>query len=223
MLQLLKKTKDPGSALTHLIGVMLSIIASILLITRSYKYHSLTHTVSITIFSLSLILLYTASTLYHTFNLTDKINSNLRKFDHMMIYCLISGTYTPVCLTILKGPVGYIMLAVIWSMAIIGMFITIFIKNPRKWISAIIYIVMGWTCIFALNPLYEQLSFDGFLWLLLGGIFYTIGGIIYALKLPIFNNHHHNFGNHEIFHVFVLIGSFCHVIFIFNSIIPIPV
>ncbi len=223
MQKLFKKIKDPGSALTHFIGIILSVIAFIPLLYRSYKYYNLTHIVGITIFSLSLILLYTASTLYHTFNLTDKVNTNLRKFDHMMIYCLIAGTYTPVCLITLKGPVGYIMLSIIWAMAIIGMFITLFVSNPRKWISAIIYIVMGWTCIFAFKPLYEQLSMEGFLWLLVGGILYTIGGVIYALKLPIFHKLHPNFGNHEIFHVFVLLGSGAHVVFIFISVIPIPV
>lgn len=223
MLKIIKKVKDPGSALTHFIGVILSIIASIFLLSRAYWYYNASHIISMTIFSLSLILLYSASTLYHTFSLTDKVNRNLRKFDHMMIYCLIAGTYTPVCLITLKGPVGYIMLSIIWTMALIGMLITLFVSNPRKWISAIIYIIMGWTCLFAFKPLYEQLSLDGFLWLLIGGILYTIGGVIYALKLPLFNNLHPNFGNHEIFHIFVLLGSSCHVIFMFVSVIPFPV
>jgi len=223
LLKLFKKVKDPGSALTHFIGVVLSIIASVILIPRAYRYYSLTHVVAITIFALSLILLYTASTLYHTFNLTDKVNRNLRKFDHMMIYCLIAGTYTPVCLILLEGLIGYIMLAVIWTMAIIGMFIALFIANPHKGISAIVYIIMGWTCIFALKPLYEGISLSNFLWLLVGGLLYTIGGVIYALKLPIFNRLHPNFGNHEIFHVFVLLASTCHVIFVLEAIIPIPV
>lgn len=178
--------------------------------------------IPIIIFSLSLVLLYTASTLYHTFDLTHKKNRYLRKFDHMMIYCLIAGTYTPICLITLKGPVGYAMLAIIWTMAIIGIFITLFISNPKKWVSAIIYIIMGWTCVFAIKPLLEAITTESMLWLLAGGIFYTLGGIIYALKLPIFNNLHPDFGNHEIFHVFVLLGSGCHVIFMFVSVIPIP-
>ena len=123
MLNKIKKVKDPGSALTHFIGVIFSVIASILLISRAYKYYDFIHVFSITVFSLSLVLLYTASTLYHTFDLSDKANSNLQKFDHMMIYCLIAGTYTPICLTILKGPVGYAMLFAIWFTAIIGIFI----------------------------------------------------------------------------------------------------
>lgn len=217
-----KKVKDPGSALTHFIGVIFSVISAIILISRAYKYYDLTHVISITIFSVSLILLYTASTLYHTFDLSDKINRNLQKFDHMMIYCLIAGTYTPICATVLKGPVGTVMLIVIWAMAIIGMLITLFVKNPKKWVSAVIYIVMGWTCIFAMKPLYEKLSRESFLWLLAGGILYTVGGIIYALKLPIFNKLHPNFGNHEIFHVFVLLGSACHVKVMAISVVPIP-
>ncbi len=216
------KLKDPGSAITHFIGIIMSLISAIFLISRAYKYYDLVHIISLAIFSLSLLLLYTASTLYHTFDLSDKININLRKFDHMMIYCLIAGTYTPICVTILKGPVGYSMLAIIWIMAIIGMSISFFVSNPKKWVSAIIYIVMGWTCIIAIKPIYQVLSTQGFIWLLLGGVFYTVGGIIYALKLPIFNKLHPNFGNHEIFHIFVLIGSACHIIFMEVSIVPIP-
>lgn len=223
MQKAINKLKDPGSALTHFIGVILSVISAILLITRAYKHYDLTHIVSISIFSLTLILLYTASTLYHSLDLSDNSNKNLRKFDHMMIYCLIAGTYTPICVTLLKGPVGYTMLFIVWTMAFIGMFITFFISKPKKWVSAIIYIVMGWTCIFAFKPLLDVLSKEGFLWLLVGGIFYTVGGVIYALKLPAFNKLHPNFGNHEIFHVFVLLGSACHVKFMFVSVLPIPV
>lgn len=220
MVKLTKSIKDPGSALTHFIGVVMSILASIFLIYRAYVYYGPKHIVSMIIFSLSLILLYTASTLYHTLDLTDKININLRKFDHMMIYLLIAGTYTPICLIVLKGVVGYVMLIIIWSMALIGIFIQFFVSNPHKWASAIIYIVMGWTCIFAFKPLFEKLSKEGFLWLLSGGLFYTIGGIIYALKLSIFEKMHPHFGNHEIFHVFVLAGSACHIALMFVSVIP---
>lgn len=123
--KLISRVKDPGSALTHFIGAILSIFASVFLMWRSIKYYSYTHIVSVAIFSLSLISLYTASTLYHTLDLTDKINKKLRKFDHIMIYCLIAGTYTPICLIILKGPVGYAMLIIIWLMAIAGLFVTL--------------------------------------------------------------------------------------------------
>lgn len=220
--KLISRVKDPGSALTHFIGAILSIFASVFLMWRSIKYYSYTHIVSVAIFSISLISLYTASTLYHTLDLTDKINKKLRKFDHIMIYCLIAGTYTPICLIILKGPVGYAMLIIIWLMAIAGLFVTLFMSNPRKWMSSTIYIIMGWTCIFAFKPLFDTLSLASFLWLLAGGILYTVGGVIYALKLPLFDKIHPNFGAHEIFHLFVMAGSTCHVIFMLVATLPIP-
>ncbi len=222
MTKLISRVKDPGSALTHFIGAILSVFTSVFLMWRTIKHYSYTHIFSIAIFSLSLVSLYTASTLYHTLDLTDKTNKKLRKFDHIMIYCLIAGTYTPICLTILKGPVGYAMLTIIWLMAIAGLFVTLFMSNPRKWMSSTIYIIMGWTCIFAFKPLFETLSPKGFLWLLAGGILYTVGGVIYALKLPLFDKIHPNFGAHEIFHLFVMAGSACHVIFMLVAILPIP-
>lgn len=222
MTKLISKAKDPGSALTHFIGAILSVFASVFLIWRAIKHYSYTHIISVAVFSFSLVSLYTASTLYHTLDLTDKINIKLQKFDHIMIYCLIAGTYTPICLTVLKGSVGYAMLVIIWLMAIAGLFVTLFISNPRKWISSTIYIIMGWTCLLAFKPLFDTLSLGGFLWLLAGGILYTVGGVIYALKLPLFDKIHPDFGAHEIFHLFVMAGSACHVIFMFVAVIPVP-
>ena len=224
MVLLLKENfivKDPGSAFTHFIGMILSLFVSIFLLLKTVKQNNLISLISIIVFSLSLILLYTASTVYHTFDLTDKINKRLQKFDHMMIYLLIAGTYTPLCLIALKGTVGYIMLAIIWTMAFIGIAKTAFVTNFPKWVSALIYIIMGWTCIFAFRPLSAILPLGGILWLLIGGIIYTIGGIIYALHLPIFNTKHPNFGSHEIFHLFCLAGSACHVIVIYQYVLNI--
>ena len=199
--KLISKAKDPGSALTHFIGAILSVFASVFLIWRAIKHYSYTHIISVAVFSFSLVSLYT---------------------DHIMIYCLIAGTYTPICLTVLKGSVGYAMLVIIWLMAIAGLFVTLFISNPRKWISSTIYIIMGWTCLLAFKPLFDTLSLGGFLWLLAGGILYTVGGVIYALKLPLFDKIHPDFGAHEIFHLFVMAGSACHVIFMFVAVIPVP-
>lgn len=222
MAKIIHKIKDPGSSITHFIGAVLSFIASIFLIARACTYYGIVHIVSISVFCLSLVLLYTASTLYHTLDFSDKTNKRLRKFDHTMIYILIAGTYTPICVTTLKGPVGYAMLIIIWIMALAGCFITLFVKNPIKWISSLVYIAMGWTCILAFKFLLESLSLIGFLFLLIGGILYTIGGVIYALKLPLFDSIHPHFGAHEIFHLFVMAGSAFHVAFMFVSIVAIP-
>lgn len=222
MVQKVMKAKDPGSALTHFIGLLMSLFAALPLLIKAAKAPSPIHFISLAIFALSMILLYTASTVYHTFNLSDKINRRLKKFDHMMIFILIAGTYTPVCLVVLKGKVGYILLAIIWSMALLGIILKAFFVYVPKWVSSVIYIAMGWTCVLAFTPLLKALPKDAFYWLLAGGIIYTIGGVIYALKLPIFNSRHKYFGSHEIFHLFCMGGSACHFILMYVFVVRMP-
>jgi hemolysin III len=188
----------------------MAVFAATPLLIKAARQPSKIHIISLTIFVLSMVLLYLASTIYHTFGKTEKIHRRLRKFDHMMIYVLIAGTYTPICLIALGGKSGLLMLILIWSLAIIGNLITAFYINCPKWLSSVIYIAMGWTCVIAFTQLINALPTAAFIWLLAGGLIYTIGGIIYALKLPIFNSRHKNFGSHEIFHLFVMGGSFCH-------------
>jgi hemolysin III len=159
-----------------------------------------------------MILLYLASTLYHSVNSTVKVNRRLKKMDHMMIFVMIAGSYTPVCLIVLHGRTGYILCALVWTVAIIGMILKGCWINCPKWLSSVIYIGMGWLCVLAFVPIFHNLPRAGFGWLLAGGIIYTIGGVIYALKLPIFNAKHKNFGSHEVFHVFVMLGSVCHFV-----------
>lgn len=204
------KVKDPGSAITHFIGTLMAVFAATPLLIKAARQPSKIHIISLTIFVLSMVLLYLASTIYHTFGKTEKIHRRLRKFDHMMIYVLIAGTYTPICLIALGGRSGILMLILIWSLAVMGNLITAFYINCPKWLSSVIYIAMGWTCVLAFTQIINALPTAAFVWLLAGGLIYTAGGIIYALKLPIFNNRHKNFGSHEIFHLFVMGGSFCH-------------
>ncbi len=210
------KLREPGSAITHFIGALFSAIASIPLIIRATKTSSLINVLAMIIFIVSMILLYTASTTYHSINLSAKVVKVFRKVDHMMIFVLIAGSYTPICLLVLKGNAGIAMLITIWGLAIIGILIKAFWITCPKWFSSVIYIGMGWTCIFTLSPLMEALSNSALLWLLAGGILYTVGGIIYALKLPIFNSIHPAFGSHEIFHLFILAGSTCHFVFMYG-------
>ena len=211
-----KKVKDPGSAITHFIGMMMAIFAGIPLIIKAANEPTIIYLISAIIYLASMLLLYAASTMYHTFDISDRINKCLKKFDHMMISVLIAGTYTPICLLVLDKPLGYFLLILIWSFAIIGILIKAFWVFCPKWFSSVLYIVMGWTCVLAFSQLLEVLSSEAFGWLLTGGITYTIGGIIYALKFPIFNSKHKNFGSHEIFHLFVMGGSACHFIFIYG-------
>lgn len=207
-----KHLKDPWSAITHFIGMLMAIFAGIPLLIKAAQEPGKIYLVSLSIYLISMILLYAASTTYHSLDISEKVNQWLKKFDHMMISVLIAGTYTPVCLLVLKGTLGIVLLSLVWSFAIIGIIIKAFWVNCPKWFSSVLYIGMGWTCVIAFTRLLDALSPGAFGWLLAGGIIYTIGGIIYALKLPIFNNKHKNFGSHEIFHLFVMGGSVCHFI-----------
>lgn len=207
--------REPGSAFTHLIGMVLAIIASTPLLIKAIVSSGEKTFLAMCVFILSMILLYGASTMYHSVNLSGRSLKIFRKIDHMMIFVLIAGSYTPVCLIVLGGKLGYTLLAVVWGIAIAGMLIKAFWITCPKWFSSMIYIAMGWVCVFVFGQLWNTLPKAAFLWLLAGGIIYTIGGVIYALKLPIFNSKHANFGSHEIFHLFVMGGSICHFIFMY--------
>ena len=215
------KIKDPGSAITHFIGCVMAVFAAAPLLIKAAREPGSIYVAAMGIFILSMILLYAASTIYHTVDSTEKVNRRLRKMDHMMIFILIAGSYTPVCLITLKGKTGDMLCAAVWSVALIAIIVKACWITCPKWFSSIIYIGMGWLCVFAFVPIVNALSPAGFGWLLAGGIIYTVGGIIYALKLPIFNSRHKNFGSHEIFHLFVMGGSVCHFIVMYFFIMPI--
>ena len=210
--QLTEHIKDPGSAITHFIGMLMAIFAAIPLLIKAAREPSRIYIIAITIYAASLILLYAASTTYHTFNKSRKVNTILKKIDHMMISVLIAGSYTPICLLVLGGKTGLILLTIVWAFAIAGILIKAFWVFCPKWVSSVLYIGMGWTCVLAFTQLLNSLSPAAFGWLLAGGIIYTVGGVIYALKLPIFNSKHKYFGSHEIFHLFVMAGSACHFV-----------
>ena len=207
------KLKDPWSAITHGVAGLLAIAgAAPLLLKAASGEEAPLHIAALAVFILTMILLYTASTVYHSVDSTEKVNRRLRKMDHMMIFVMIAGSYTPVCLIVLHGRTGYILCALVWTVAIIGMILKGCWINCPKWLSSVIYIGMGWLCVLAFVPIFHNLPRAGFGWLLAGGIIYTIGGVIYALKLPIFNAKHKNFGSHEVFHIFVMLGSLCHFV-----------
>ena len=203
--------KDPMSALTHFIGFLAVIPVFICLLDTAENKLQLAGFI---VFGISLLLLYGASTIYHTLKLSAKKTAFLRRVDHMMIFVLIAGTYTPVCLVTLAGKWGTILLCAIWGIAIAGVFMKIFWMGAPRWLSTTIYVVMGWLSITAFVPLLKAVGWGGFGMLLGGGIAYTVGALIYALKKPnlaILKS----FGFHEIFHVFVMIGSAFHIAFMF--------
>ena len=204
------RIKDPGSAITHFIAMILAIAAMVPLLLKASQAQG--HFLYLLIFILSMIGLYAASTIYHTLDISPKINQMLRKLDHMMIFILIAGTYTPVCMIVLGDRTGWLLLAGVWAIAIVGIVINACWITCPKWFSSLIYIAMGWVCILAITKIIQALPKAGFMWLLAGAVIYTLGGVIYALKLPIFNSKHKNFGSHEIFHLFVMGGSLCHYV-----------
>ncbi|HJC80242.1 MAG TPA: hemolysin III family protein [Candidatus Mediterraneibacter excrementipullorum] len=212
--------KEPGSAITHFIGMLMAIFAAVPLLIKAAHEPSRIYIISLTIYAASLILLYAASTTYHTFDISAKVNTVLKKIDHMMISVLIAGSYTPVCLIVLKGKAGIILLSIVWAIAVAGILIKAFWVYCPKWVSSVLYIGMGWTCVLAFTQILNNMSPAAFGWLLAGGIIYTAGGVIYALKLPLFNNRHKNFGSHEIFHLFVMGGSACHFVVMYAFLLP---
>ena len=217
------RIKDPGSAITHFIGMMMAMFASTPLLIKAARQPDKIHLLSLGIFIGSMILLYAASTLYHTLDLSQKANKMLKKIDHMMIFILIAGSYTPICMIALPQPLGMQLLALVWGIALVGIVVKMFWVTCPKWFSSVLYISMGWTCVLAFTRLINILSGAAFAWLLAGGIIYTIGGVIYALKLPIFNAKHKFFGSHEIFHLFVMAGSICHFIVMYVFVAGMPI
>lgn len=212
--------KDFWSAVTHGLGAIAAAVAMPFLIDNYLKKESDMITLfGVIVFGISMILLYTASTMYHSVIADAYVTMRLKKFDHMMISVLIAGSYTPLCLTVLRATCGWYLLTAIWTMAIIGMLIKLFWVTCPKWFSSLLYIGMGWLCIFALPVIYKSIPIEGFTLLLFGGVLYTMGGVIYALKLKLFNSKHNQFGSHEIFHLFVLAGNICHFIMIYNYLV----
>ena len=210
--------REPGSAITHFVGAMLAAIGGTPLLIKASNYGS-KDLLAMLVFVCSMILLYTASTLYHSVTFAPNIIKIFRKIDHMMIFILIAGSYTPVCLLILEPRYGYPLLFAIWGLAFIGIVVKALWITCPKWFSSTIYIAMGWLCVFVFGPIVNNIPPQAFYWLLAGGIIYTIGGVIYALKLPLFNAKHEFFGSHEIFHLFVMGGSACHFVFMYRYVL----
>jgi hemolysin III len=215
--------KDPGSSITHFIGMLMALFSATPLLIKASTTPSAVHLITLSIFITSMILLYAASAAYHALDLSPTINKFLRKLDHMMIFVLIAGTYTPICVIVVGGKSGFSLLALVWGIAIAGILVKAFWITCPKWFSSALYIALGWICVLVFTKILIALPAQAFFWLLAGGIIYTIGGIIYALKLPLFNAKHKRFGSHEIFHIFVMIGSLCHFIMMYFFVSTMPV
>lgn len=214
MIKKFKKAMDPVSSETHFIGAVLSVIALLgMIIIGLIKQASELTLVSVIIFGVSSIALYTASWVYHYYNASEdnKIKLILRKLDHSMIYVLIAGTYTPVALNFLDAPHNYYFTIVIWSIAILGIVVKLFWLNAPRFVSTLFYLLMGWALVFDF-PAFYNVPLGCFILIAIGGISYSIGAIVYIVEKP---NWFASFGFHELFHIFVMLGSLFHFIAIY--------
>ncbi len=191
---------------SHAFGIFLSIIALVLLMTKAIEKGNIWMMISFPIFGISLILLYLASTLYHSAKDPSK-RFKLKIFDHAAIYVLIAGSYTPFTLVSLNGETGWFIFSIVWILAFTGIILKLFFTGRFKVLSTAMYVLMGWLIIFYFKELTANLNSDGVFYLILGGVFYTIGAVLYSIKKIKFN--------HAIFHVFVLGGSFCHFLSVY--------
>lgn len=190
---------------SHSLGLLLSIVGFVLLMIQAIS-QDLMHVFAAVIYGTSMVVLYTASTLYHR-STTPSLRSKLRVLDHAAIYVLIAGTYTPFMLLTMPGPLGYSILAAAWTMAFVGIVLKVFYTGHFEILSTLLYIAMGWAIVFAIEPLAANLAPAGLFWLMAGGISYTVGAVLYAIKkIPY---------NHAIFHIFVLMGSVSHFISVY--------
>ncbi len=211
------KTYSPAeeriNIVSHTIGFILSLAALILLVLRAVQHGNTWHLVSFGLFGASLITLYASSTAYHKAKIPDR-RQRLRIIDHAAIYILIAGTYTPFTLVTLKGTTaGWVIFTATWSMAALGVVLKLFFTGRYTLVSTLMYVFMGWMIVFAIKPLINNLSPEGMQWLVAGGLAYTFGAIVYVFKKIQFT--------HAVFHVFILLGSFCHFISVYFYVLPI--
>jgi hemolysin III len=196
---------------SHAFGLILSITALVFLVLRASFHGNVWHIVSFSIYGASLVILYAASTFFHS-SKKPKLRYRLNILDHSSIYVLIAGTYTPFVLVTLNGALGWVIFGIIWGLALTGVILKFFFIGKYYLISTIMYVLMGWIIIIAVKPLIDSLPLLGIIWIFVGGVSYTVGAIFYSIKNIKFN--------HAIFHIFVLIGSFCHFMSIFFYVLP---
>ncbi len=203
--------EEKTNIISHAIGLVLSIVALVLLVMRASLHGDMLQLVSVSIFGLSLIALYTASTFYHRAK-DPSLRARLRIIDHATIYVLIAGTYTPLTLIALGGLIGWVIFGASWAMAATGISLKVFFTGKFDLVSTLMYVFMGWIIVFAIKPLMDNMSSEGLFWLFAGGVAYTTGAIIYSIrKIPF---------NHATFHMFVLLGSFCHFVSVYFYVLP---
>ncbi|MBI3166805.1 MAG: hemolysin III family protein [Anaerolineales bacterium] len=205
---MLKKLREPVNSLTHWAGAILALIGLVALLIVGWSTPA--KIISLAIYGVSLVFLFSASATYHMVQVKDKALEVFRKIDHAAIYVLIAGTYTPFCVNAFDGFWKWGMLSIIWSLALIGIVVKIFIIRAPRWLNAGIYIVMGWLSMAAIGEMLDALPVWVLVWMLIGGITYTLGAVVYITK--IFNFKPGVFGFHEVWHIFVLLAAAAHFV-----------
>ncbi len=203
-----KKLREPVNSLTHWGGAVLALVGLIALLIVGWSTPA--KIISLAIYGVSLIFLFSASATYHMVRVKDKALEIFRKIDHSAIFVLIAGTYTPFCVNAFEGFWKWGMLSIIWSLALIGILVKIFYIGAPRWLNAVIYVVMGWFSVAAAGQMLATLPVWVFTWLIIGGVIYTLGAIVYATK--IFNFKPGVFGFHEVWHIFVLLAAAAHYV-----------
>lgn len=211
------RVKDPVSCYSHVAGVALAVAGLVALIAHSDG--NPWRVVGFSIYGASLLLLYSASSIYHGLRLSARGEDLLKRFDHVAIFALIAGTYTPLCLVTLRGSWGWSLLGVVWGIAVAGTALKVFASHLPRWPSTALYVGMGWVVVVAVGPLVRALPASGLVWLLAGGLFYSAGAVVYATKRP--DPFTGVFGFHEIFHFLVLGGSASHFVFMARYVLPV--
>jgi hemolysin III len=215
----MKKFREPVSGLTHLVAALGAALGLVVLLVVGRG--QVTKEISFLIYGLSLIVMFSASAIYHLVFRGTKVTAILRKVDHSAIYILIAGTYTPICLSFFDGFWRWGILTIIWVMALIGVVVKVFVINAPRWATAGIYLVMGWFSIIAVNEIVRTMPGGAIFWLVIGGLFFSLGAVIYTLKKP--DPRPGIFGFHEIWHIFVILGCLSHYILVAAYVGPYPV
>lgn len=213
---MLKYFREPINGLTHFIAFLLAILGLVLLIQKSIDPLKNWHIVTFSIFGVGMVLLYLASTLYHWLPLSEKGVLRLKRVDHMMVFVMIASSYTPICLIPLRDSIGWLLFGVVWGLVVGGLLLKIFWIHAPRWLTATVYVAMGWLAILGIGPIANSLQSGAFFWLMCGGLLYTIGALIYAVDRP--NPWPNRFGAHEIFHIFVMFGSLSHYLMMYQYI-----
>jgi len=213
---MISKLREPVNGLTHAAGAFAAMLGQIVLLTLAWN--GVEKVISVLVYGVSLILLFSSSATYHLVQAGPKTIQRLRKLDHSAIYLLIAGTYTPICLNAFTGFFRWGLLTIVWAIALIGILVKLYYINAPRWLSAGVYVLMGWLCVSAFGQMSTSLSSLSLTWLIAGGVIYTLGAIVYATK--IFNFVPDKFGYHEVWHIFVLAGAAAHFIAVFEIIHP---